>query len=149
VRQRLRKQQRVSEFIFDALFERIHGDLKGTRLISRHPGRAPTIATGRQSKPTGRGREAGSDRKRGIPFIETRARRAFSGPASLERAALETGMCAARPCDLHGRKAHSLEKNSPHFSGGLPEKSGALLESGVTDGARTRNNQNHNLGLYH
>lgn len=29
-----------------------------------------------------------------------------------------------------------------------PGQSREALESGVTDGARTRNNQNHNLGLY-
>jgi hypothetical protein len=29
-----------------------------------------------------------------------------------------------------------------------PRNTGALVKSGVTDGIRTRNNQNHNLGLY-
>ena len=29
------------------------------------------------------------------------------------------------------------------------QSAGEWLENGVTDGTRTRNSQNHNLGLYH
>ena len=37
----------------------------------------------------------------------------------------------------------------PQFVSGKPPKTGVLKKGGVIDGTRTRNIQNHNLGLYH